>query len=62
MKLFLQSTVKPAVRFEVLSFDPETKRGKLKSMAFGTVFEENMDKEYLIKYGYRIEKVEDNHA
>jgi hypothetical protein len=63
MKLFLQSTRKPEVRFEVLSFDPVTKKGRLRSLSYGTVFEENLDKDYLVKVGYRVEKVmEEDHA
>jgi hypothetical protein len=59
MKLFLQSTLKPDLRFEIISFDPATNRGMLKSLTYGSEFEESLDKEHLTRLGYRVEKIEE---
>lgn len=60
MKLYLQCT-KPggeAKRFEVLSYDPETKKGQVIG-ALGVKFEADMAKESLLKYGYKVVKSEE---
>lgn len=60
MKLYLQST-KPgqeAKRFEVLSYDPETKKGIVVG-SVGTKFETDMAKETLVKYGYKVVRSEE---
>ncbi len=58
MKLWLESTKGNVVkRFEVLSYDPETKKGIVIG-AVGTKFETDMAKETLIKYGYKVIKEE----
>ena len=57
MKLYIQST-RPGMedkRFEVLAYDPETKKGKVIG-GMGTEFETDMSKESLLQYGYRIIK------
>jgi len=59
MKLWVQST-KPGgedKRFEVVAYDPVTKKGKVKSK-MGTVFDEDLSKEFLVKHGYKIVKEE----
>lgn len=62
MKLFLQSTRKPELRFEIVAFDLATKLGTIKSLTYGTEFQENLDKANLIALGYRVEKEEADHA
>lgn len=58
MKLWLESTKGGVVkRFEVLSYDPETKKGIVIGEV-GTKFETDMAKETLIKYGYKVVKGE----
>ena len=59
MKLFVQSLRDPSIRFEVLSFDPATKRGRIKSLRYGSEFDEPLDKETLTQLGYCIERVEE---
>lgn len=44
--------------FDIVSYDPETKRGRLRGK-HGTVFEENMDREFLKKQGYRVAPVKE---
>lgn len=60
MKLFVQSLKDAEIKFEVLTYDPETKRGKIKSCRYGSVFEEDLSKEYLDKLGYKRIKEEDH--
>jgi len=58
MKLWLESTKGEVVkRFEVLSYDPETKKGIVIGEV-GTKFETDMAKETLVKYGYKVVKGE----
>jgi len=58
MKLYLESTKGGVVkRFEVLSYDPETKKGIVIGEV-GTKFETDMAKETLVKYGYKVVKEE----
>jgi hypothetical protein len=59
MKLYLESTKGEVVkRFEVLSYDPETKKGIVIGEV-GTKFETDMAKETLVKYGYKVVKSEE---
>lgn len=57
MKLFVQSTRpgKEDLRFEVLSYDPETRQGVLLG-SMGTEFDTDLSKENLLKNGYKIVK------
>jgi len=58
MKLYLESIKGEVVkRFEVLSYDPETKKGIVIGEV-GTKFETDMAKETLVKYGYKVVKGE----
>ena len=59
MKLFLQSTKegREPRRFEVLSYDPETKKGCVIG-ALGVEFEADMSNEKLLQYGYKVVKEE----
>jgi len=58
MKLWLESTKGEVVkRFEVLSYNPETKKGIVIGEV-GTKFETDMAKETLVKYGYKVVKGE----
>lgn len=58
MKLYLESTKGGVVkRFEVLSYDAETKKGIVIGEV-GTKFETDMAKETLVKYGYKVVKGE----
>ena len=59
MKLYLESTRANTLgkRFEVLSYDPETKKGIVVG-EIGTKFETDMAKETLLKYGYKVVKGE----
>lgn len=56
-KLFIENLKNPSVRFEVESFDKETKVGVLKGN-YGARFTRNLSKESLSKFGYRVVKVE----
>ncbi|MHB0965319.1 MAG: hypothetical protein ACYC36_02585 [Bellilinea sp.] len=60
MKLYLQSTKpgKEDTRFEVLKYDAETKKGIVVG-SMGVEFETEMSKETLLKYGYKVVKVEE---
>ena len=58
MKLFIENLKNPKVRFEVESFDKETKVGILKG-EYGARFSRNLSKEALAKYGYKVVRVED---
>lgn len=63
MKLFVQSTLDSERRFEVLSFNPETKKGMLKSVRYGSEFDADLSKEWLIKNGYKLVRIEEeDHA
>lgn len=54
MKLLLKSTRKGSTKqFEILSYDPATKKGRVLG-EMGVEFETAMDKETLIKYGYKV--------
>lgn len=59
MKLFVQSTRpgKEDVRFAILKFDAETKKGILIG-EMGVEFESDLSKDNLIKYGYKVVKEE----
>ena len=59
MRLFLESTREKTLgkRYEVLSYDNETKKGIVQG-EHGSKFETAMDKETLVKYGYRVVKEE----
>ena len=57
MKVFLQSTQDPKIRFEVLTFNKKTSMAKLRSDS--SEFTEPLTKERMNKYGYRLEKVEE---
>lgn len=58
MKLWLESTKEGTTkRFQVLNYNPETKKGLVLG-EMGTEFETAMDKETLVKYGYRVIKEE----
>ena len=57
-KLYLESTRKPNLHFEVLAYDPETKKGKIMG-SLGTPFDADMSKEALLKSGYKVIKAED---
>jgi len=52
-KYILQSTKPGGPCFDILSYDPETKTGKLKG-TLGAEFEHDMSKEHLTKYGYKV--------
>jgi len=54
-KMFLQSKHKEGARFEILSFDQETKIARLRGQ-YAAVFEQPITADRLKKYGYRIEK------
>jgi hypothetical protein len=60
MKLYLESTREQTKgkRYAVLSYDPETKKGIVQGEQ-GSKFETAMDKETLVKYGYKVVKSED---
>jgi hypothetical protein len=59
MNLILQSTRegKEDVRFEILRYDPGTKRGVLLG-SMGVEFESDLSKEALLKAGYKVVKEE----
>lgn len=57
-KIFLQSIHDPKLKFQVLSFNKETQIGKLKGDT--SEFEEPLTKERMDKYGYKLEKVEED--
>jgi hypothetical protein len=57
-KFFLQSTVKPDVRFEILGRNKDAGTMKLKGQY--AEFEEPMDKELMVKFKYTIVKEEDH--
>lgn len=59
MKLFLQSTRpgKEKLRFEILSYNPETKQGVLLG-SMGVKFDANLEKEHLLNAGYKVVKEE----
>lgn len=59
MKLYLQSIKVPDRRFEILSYDPATKLGQVKSPTYGSTWTEDLSKETLSKLGYRVEKSDD---
>lgn len=57
MKIYLQSTKgNPDTKFEVLSYDPETKKGMIMG-SLGKSFPADMSKEALAKSGYRVIKL-----
>lgn len=60
MKLMLQSTRpgKEDLRFDIKSFNPETKKGVIRG-SMGCDFEEDLSKENLLKNGYKVVKVEE---
>ena len=58
MKLFLESTKGTDTRFEVMSYDPETKKGRIIG-SLGKEFSADMSKENLLRTGYRVVKVAD---
>jgi hypothetical protein len=60
MKLFLQSTRpgKEDLRFEILKYDPETKQGVILG-SYGVEFPANLEKEYILKTGYKVVREED---
>jgi hypothetical protein len=58
MKLYLESTKGTDTRFEVVSYDPETKKGRIIG-TLGKEFSADMSKENLLKTGYRVIKVAD---
>jgi hypothetical protein len=62
MKLYLQSTLDPGIRFEILAFNPETKQGQVRSVRYASEFPVDLTKENLIKLNYRIVKEEADHA
>ena len=47
-----------SVIYDVVSYNPETKRGKLRGQ-YGVVFEINMSVENLKKLGYKVVRVAD---
>lgn len=49
----LVSTREGGPTFEIISYNPETKTGKLRGN-YGTVFEHSMDVEHLKKLGYKV--------
>jgi adenine specific DNA methylase Mod len=55
--VYIESIKNPAVRFEVLEYDKETKIGKLRG-GFGTVITRDISKDELVKRGYKIIKSE----
>jgi hypothetical protein len=58
MKIYLESTRSGTTkRFEVLNYNAETKKGVVLG-EMGTEFETAMDKETLVKYGYKVIKGE----
>ncbi len=56
MKVYLESTKGTGTRFEVLSYDPETKKGRVIGM-MGKEFSADMSKDNLLKTGYKVIKV-----
>jgi hypothetical protein len=62
MKLYLQSTLDPGIRFEILSFNPDTKQGVVRSARYGSEFQADLTKDALVKGNYRIVKEEPDHA
>lgn len=60
MKLYLESTRPQTMgkQYEVLSYDAETKKGVLQGQ-HGSKFETSIDKETLLKYGYKVTKSEE---
>lgn len=60
MKMFLQSTRpgKEKMRFEILSYNAETKQGILIG-SMGVKFDADLSKEAVLKKGYKVVKGED---
>ena len=56
----LKSTKPGGPVFEILQYDPDTKMGVLKGT--GAEFKHSLDKEHVVKYGYRIERKENDDA
>jgi len=54
-KMYLQHSTKKEARYEILSFNQETKIAKLKGQ-YATLFEQPLTKERMEKYGYTIVK------
>ncbi len=61
MKLYLQSIRNPNIRFEIVSYNVTTEKGIVKSLRYGSTFEETLNKDTLQRMGYRVEKVEQHH-
>jgi len=57
MFVYVENLKNPTVRFEVLSYDKETKVAKLLG-EYGTEFSRELSKESMAKFGYRIVKSE----
>ena len=57
MHVYIESIKNPAVRFEVMEYDKDTKIGKLKG-GFGTVITRDISKAELDKRGYKLVKSE----
>jgi hypothetical protein len=57
MHVYVESVKNPALRFEVLEYDPDTKIGKLQG-GVGAVFTRKISKDELEKLGYHIVKSE----
>ena len=56
MKIYLESTKGTGMRFEVLTYNPETKKGRIIG-AVGKEFSADMSKENLTKTGYKVIRV-----
>ena len=58
----LQHLVKTELIFEILAFDPTTKVATLKGSETGVEFTEELTKEFLKKFKYRVVKQGDVHG
>lgn len=51
----LRSTREGGPTYDILTYDTATKLGLLRNIRGGVEFNESLDKDRLVKYGYRIE-------
>lgn len=61
MKVFIESTRTPGLRFELLEFNPDTKKAILIG-PMGAKFERTITKPELEKYGYKLVREGEQHA
>lgn len=53
MYIYVENVKDPSVRFQVVSYDKDTKQGKLKG-EFGSEFTRDLSKPALDRYGYKL--------